>query len=145
MQCLEKEYLKVKFKGTFLEFQLKCSYYLQTLLNEVGYILKINNFQKYEKQSFGSSYIRRHLCLLIFFHYIIWKMFKLFKIKIGFKHPTRVSNASEFYLRAIASPINCTLLRIIALNSTQLRAIREQLRAIRAIAIGNPKSHQQLI
>ena len=32
----------------------------------------------------------------------------------------RVSNASGFYLRAIASPVN---------NSAQLRAIQEQLRA----------------
>ena len=66
MQCLEKEYLKVKFKGTILKFQLKCSYYLQTLLNEERYILIINNFQKYEKQTFGSSYIRRHLLVNIF-------------------------------------------------------------------------------
>ena len=44
-----------------------------------------------------------------------------------------VSNARGFYLRAIASPVNSSQFRAIvrnARNSTQLRAIQEQLRAI---------------
>ena len=46
---------------------------------------------------------------------------------------SRVSNASEFYLRAIASPVNSYKLRGIPRNFAQFRAIPtiwEQLRAI---------------
>ena len=52
---------------------------------------------------------------------------------------TRVSNASGFYLRASASPVNSSQFRAILRNSAQLRAIREQLRAIprKGIATGN--------
>ena len=41
---------------------------------------------------------------------------------------TRVSKASRFYLRTIASIVKSTPFRAIPCNSAQLRAIREQLR-----------------
>ena len=53
-----------------------------------------------------------------------------------------VSNASGFYLRAIASPINSAQFRTIPRNSKTVACNSAQLRAIprNGIPIGNPKS-----
>ena len=56
---------------------------------------------------------------------------------VDFQVSTRVSNASGFYFRAIASPVNSKKLRAMAENCAELRGFREQLRATE-LRFGNP-------